>query len=177
MQGGQQATQQFGQRGQRRFEESVPSEVRLAVEDLEKIFTVAEWAKTQAAQRGLHGAVRASNDIENLADLQKKRIVRQSPAASVVGQCVTRGLQQSIQELQQYAQEPAVQEELSKVQGLAAEHPAGRPARPAVQSAGGRYGPAEWDGSVRRPERRPVPAVLSDRQHPRFSAFVPTRNP
>ncbi len=123
-QGSQQSMQQLGQQGQQRFEESVPSEVRLAVEDLEKITTISEWTKTRAAERGLHDVVRASNDIEDLAEVQKNLIVRQSPVAPVVGRCVTQALQQSVQDLQQYAQDlqqyaqdPAVQEQLSTVQG------------------------------------------------------------
>lgn len=132
---GQQPTTQFGQQGQQqttqqvgqRFEEAVPSEIRMAVEELEKVSTVAEWAKTQAVQRGLHRAANASDDIAELAEVQKKLIVRQSPLAGTIGQCVTQGIQQHLQELSQYTQEPTIQAEVQE-------------ARRAVQSLQGSLG-------------------------------------
>lgn len=106
----------IGQQGGQRFEQSVPSEIRMTVERLEKVSTVAEWAKTQATQRGLHEVARASDDIIDLAEVQKKLVLRQSPIAASIGQCVVQGFQQHFQELQQYVQDPTVQAELQEAQ-------------------------------------------------------------
>ncbi|WP_458189943.1 hypothetical protein [Haladaptatus sp. NG-WS-4] len=110
---GQQSQQQPGQVGQQireRYEESVPSEVRLAVDDLEKVATTAEWAKMKAVHRGLPRVANVCDDIEELAEFQKKLIIRQSPFSQTVGQCTTQAIQQGLQELQQHADEPAVQD-------------------------------------------------------------------
>lgn len=106
----------MGQTGQQRFEESVPSAVRYAVEELEKIETTAEWAKTQATKQGIHTVARASDDIKNIAQLQKDLLIRQSPVAQTFSQCASQSFQQSIQELQQGQQLPGVQQLSSQVQ-------------------------------------------------------------
>lgn len=101
--------EQFGQQIRQRYEESVPSEVRLAVDDLEKVSTTAEWAKVKAVQRGLPRVATACDDIQELAELQKKLIIRQSPVSHTIGQCSVQAIQESLQELQQHIGEPEVQ--------------------------------------------------------------------
>ncbi|WP_254662895.1 hypothetical protein [Haladaptatus sp. W1] len=102
-------TEQFGQQIRQRYEESVPSEVRLAVDDLEKVSTTAEWAKVKAVQRGLPRVANVCDDIQELAELQKKLIIRQSPVSHTIGQCSVQAIQEGLQELQQHTGEPEVQ--------------------------------------------------------------------
>ncbi|EFW92741.1 hypothetical protein ZOD2009_07724 [Haladaptatus paucihalophilus DX253] len=101
--------EQFGQQIRQRYEESVPSEVRLAVDDLEKVSTTAEWAKVKAVQRGLPRVANVCDDIQELAELQKKLIIRQSPVSHTIGQCSVQAIQEGLQELQQHTGEPEVQ--------------------------------------------------------------------
>jgi hypothetical protein len=107
--GQQQQGGQFGQQIRQRYEESVPSEVRLAVDDLEKVSTTAEWAKTKATERGLARVATVCDDIQDLAELQKKLIIRQSPVSHTIGQCSVQAIQEGLQELQQHMSEPEVQ--------------------------------------------------------------------
>ncbi|WP_423745315.1 hypothetical protein V5735_04800 (plasmid) [Haladaptatus sp. SPP-AMP-3] len=100
---------QLGQQIRQRYEESVPSEVRIAVDDLEKVSTTAEWAKVKAVQRGLPRVANVCDDIQELAELQKKLIIRQSPVSHTIGQCSVQAIQEGLQELQQHIDEPEVQ--------------------------------------------------------------------
>ena len=114
---GQQAQQRpFARAIGGRFDESVPSEVRHAVEDLDRVGTVAEWAKGRASERGMPRVVRVCDDLEDIAHLQKKLIIRQSPFAPAIGQASMGVIQQGLQELQQHLSEPEVQETLQEAQ-------------------------------------------------------------
>ncbi|WP_435153183.1 hypothetical protein [Haladaptatus sp. DFWS20] len=112
----QQQPGQIGQQIRNRYQESVPSEVRLAVEDLEKVSTTAEWAKMKATQRGLPRVATICDDIQEISELQKKLIIRQSPLSHVVGQCSQQVIQEGLQQLQQHMNEPEVKDTIEKVQ-------------------------------------------------------------
>ncbi|WP_327051705.1 hypothetical protein [Halomicrococcus gelatinilyticus] len=112
--GQQQGGQQIGQRMGQRFDDSLPSEVRTTIHDLDRVASVAEWTKTRACQRGMANVVRACDDIQDIAHLQKKLILRESPFAEPIGRAAKQTLQQSLQELQQHVQEPGVQDTVEK---------------------------------------------------------------
>jgi len=111
---GQQGGQQMGQRMGQRFDDSLPSEVRTTIHDLDRVASVAEWTKTRACQRGMANVVRACDDIQDIAHLQKKLILRESPFAEPIGQAAKQTLQQSLQQLQQHVDEPEVQDTVEK---------------------------------------------------------------
>ncbi|WP_266076433.1 hypothetical protein [Haladaptatus caseinilyticus] len=100
----------IGQQVRQRYEESVPSEVRLAVDDLEKVSTTAEWAKVKATQRGLPHVASVCDDIQEISELQKKLIIRQSPFSQAIGQCSLQVMQDGLQQLQQHVDKPEVQD-------------------------------------------------------------------
>jgi hypothetical protein len=106
--------QALGEQMEQRFDESFSSEVRTAIHDLDKTASVAEWVKMKAAQRGLPTVVRVANDIEDIALLEKKLIIRESPFAHPIGQTSKEVLQQGLQELQQHISEPEVQDAVQK---------------------------------------------------------------
>lgn len=113
---GQSFGQQVGQRMSQRFGETLPPEAVRAVENLERVETLSEFAKTQAIQKGLPRVALACDDIHDLAHMEKKLIVRQSPAAETMGQCIQQSVQERLQNLQQWASEPEVQEALAEAQ-------------------------------------------------------------
>ncbi|WP_254521918.1 hypothetical protein [Natrinema caseinilyticum] len=94
------------------YQQSVPQEIQQAVDDLDRLENVCEWLVIRAAERGMIPLAERSKDIANIAHLEKKLLLRQSPFAEPI-----RGaIQQTIQEFQQYAGEPEVQESLSHAQ-------------------------------------------------------------
>ncbi|WP_254532267.1 hypothetical protein [Natrinema gelatinilyticum] len=94
------------------YQQSVPQEIQQAVTDLNRLENVCEWLATRATERGMIHLAERSTDIANIAHLEKKLLLRQSPFAEPI-----RGaIQQTIQELQQYAGEPEVQESLTHAQ-------------------------------------------------------------
>lgn len=112
--------QQFQQRtsgfvGQQ-YDQQVPEEVKGAVADLTRLENVAEWASTKVAQRGMPRAVRVLDDIQDVAHLEKKLVLRESPFAQTLAQCAAQSIQSSLQELQQHASQPEVQETLQQTQ-------------------------------------------------------------
>lgn len=109
---GQQQSQIIGQS----FGQSVSPQVTTAVSNLERIETFAEFAKTRAVQQGLPPhVVQITDDIKNVAELQKDLLVRQSSLAGTVSQCTQQALQQGVQQLQQY-QQPEIQDLVWEVQ-------------------------------------------------------------
>lgn len=106
----------FGQAVGQRFQDSVSQDVIRVVSDLDRLETVSEWAKGQATQRGMHRLARACDDLQDIAHLEKKLVIRQSPFAQPIGEATRKVIQDAISELQQYANQPEVQEALSQAQ-------------------------------------------------------------
>jgi hypothetical protein len=98
------------------YDQTVAPEVKNAVADLDRLANVAEWAKTHVARRGNARAVRICDDLEDLAHVEKQLILRGSPFAEPVGQAVQGTIQTGIQELQQHASEPEIQDSLQQAQ-------------------------------------------------------------
>jgi hypothetical protein len=84
--------------------------------DLDRLETVCEWTKSRATERGRVRVAERADDLANIAHLEKKLMLRQSPFAEPIGQAVQQTIQQSIQELQQHASDPEVQETISQAQ-------------------------------------------------------------
>jgi uncharacterized membrane protein YccC len=116
--GGQQQFQQsqFGQAVAQSFSQSVPNEVVQAVNDLSQLSTVSEWAHSQAMNRGNTRVARVCADIQEITQLQKKLILRQSQLAQPIVQSTIQSLQSAIAQLQQHSSEPGVQEIVSMTQ-------------------------------------------------------------
>lgn len=122
-----QAQTQAGQRLQQsqggqfigqQYRQTVSQEVQQAVSDLERFETVCEWLTMQAAGKGMIRLSKRSNDLADIAHLEKQLILRQSPFAQPIGQAVQQTIQQGIQEFQQYASEPDVQESVAHAQNV-----------------------------------------------------------
>ena len=109
----------FGQAVGRRFQESVPQEVVAVVEDLDRLATVCEWAHMKTMERGRPRVARACLDIADIAELEKKLVLRQSSFARPIGEATRQVIQNAVQELQQHASEPEVQEALTHAQQTA----------------------------------------------------------
>ncbi|MFB6130932.1 MAG: hypothetical protein ABEJ28_08940 [Salinigranum sp.] len=108
--------QQLGQRIGQRLVDTLQPEAVQAVQQLERVETLSEFAKAQAIQKGMPRVARACDDIQDIAHVEKKLILRQSPAAQTLGQCVQQAVQERVQNLQQRAGEPEVQEALQEAQ-------------------------------------------------------------
>lgn len=98
------------------YEQSVPQEVRAAVEDLNHLNNVLGWAQTRLAQRGNGSAARACEDVHDSATMTKHFMLRDSPFASGAVRELQQTLNGASQELQQHSDESEVQEILSRIQ-------------------------------------------------------------
>lgn len=125
VQSGYQAQTQVGQQVQQRpgvqmatqqYQQSVSQEVQRAVEDLDHLETLSEWVKSRATERGRPRIAARADDLAEVAHLEKNLLLRESPFAEPIGQAVQATIQQGVQELQQYAGDPEVQEALSQAQ-------------------------------------------------------------
>lgn len=112
--GGQQPVGQTG--GQQSFKQSAPPEIQEAVTSLDQFETVSEWAKTKALQRGIPQVAQKLDDLTEIASLQKKLFLRQSPYAEAVSQATSRSIQRSVQDLQAFASEAGVQDVITEAQ-------------------------------------------------------------
>lgn len=110
---------QFQQTGaQQSFQQSAPPEIQEAVTSLDQFETVSEWAKTKALQRGIPQVAAKLDDLTEIASLQKKLFLRQSPYADAVSQATSQSIQRSVQDLQAYASEIGVQDVITEAQYL-----------------------------------------------------------
>ena len=119
--GQQQPPQQMGQeqrfetRGHQQptgqqFSQSMPQPVVTAVEHLDRLETVAEFADGRATQQGNIEAARIADAIKDVAHLQKEFIVEENPLAQEFGQCCQQVIETSMQRLQPHQQQPEIQE-------------------------------------------------------------------
>jgi hypothetical protein len=99
-----------------RFGESVPMEVQNAVADLDRLETVCEWLKDRAGERNQPRVAQRADDLSHLAHIEKQLLVRNSPFAEPVGRAVQQTVGQVIQEFQQRANDPEVQDAVAQVQ-------------------------------------------------------------
>ena len=111
---GQFETQRHKSQTGQQFTQSMPQEVVTAVEDLDRLETVAEFADGRATQQGNTEAARIADGIKDVAHLQKEFIVEENPLAQEFGQCSQQFLQSGVQKLQSHQQQPEIQE-LSEV--------------------------------------------------------------
>ncbi|UHQ96098.1 hypothetical protein [Natrinema halophilum] len=107
-QGEQRGPQQapFGQQ----FAQSAPEQILSAVESLDRLETVAEFADAQAMQQGNRQVAKIADAMKDIAHIQKEHIVEENPLAQEFGQCSQQVIQSGIQQLQQYQQQPEIQE-------------------------------------------------------------------
>lgn len=119
-QGGQLQPQALAQQIGQAFDQSVPDQVKQAVAELDRLEMVCEWLQSRAMARGHTVVAQRADDIAAIAHAQKGLILRESPFAAPMGQAVQETIQQGIQELQQYAQDPEVQDTLNQAQNTVA---------------------------------------------------------
>ena len=92
------------------YEQSVPREVRTAIEDMNHLDNVLGWAKTRLSERGNASAARACEDLHDSAQMTKQFMLRESPFASAAVRELQQTIQGTTQELQQSPGEPEIQE-------------------------------------------------------------------
>lgn len=114
--GGRSSTGPVSQRIGKRFDESVPTDIRATVEDLDRVASVAEWTKMQAAERGLPRVVRLCDDLEDVAQLENQLLIRQSPFARPLGQTSMQVIQDGLQDLQEFVDKPEVEETVENLE-------------------------------------------------------------
>jgi DNA anti-recombination protein RmuC len=107
---------------QQGFDQSVPGQVANTVYSLEQFETEAEWVEKQAIEMGDIQTAKLLEDVGELAHVQQKLLVRQSPLAGTVGQCTRQAIQQSVQQLQQ-SQVPGIQQVVQQAQQLGQQIP------------------------------------------------------
>jgi len=117
---------QFGQRSPQElsktlgqgFSQQAPIPIQELVTTLDTFENVAEWAHAKSMRQGIHEVAKHADGLARIARLQKQLIQGQSPVAGIVANCTEQALQQSIQDLQQYSQDPDVQEVVQYAQTL-----------------------------------------------------------
>lgn len=112
---GMQGPQQQGSFGQS-MGESIPGDIQQAVGDLHELEMIAQWTKVQAENRGDVHVARRCDDLVDLAHVQKRLILRQSPAADMFGQSVRTTIEQTVQELGQQQSTPGVGAVITRAQ-------------------------------------------------------------
>lgn len=132
---GQQPQSQFGQQqlGQQQtgqlarqaispsiqqYEKTLPSEFRVALHDVNTLAEVADWCRDQCLDKGpqIANVTRALEDLRDVAELNEKFITHDSAYGPHVAEALLRIAQQSIPELQQYQQDPAVADTIPVVE-------------------------------------------------------------
>ena len=91
------------------FSQRVPQQIQSAIEDLDRLESVAEFADTQATRRGDEYAAGIADALKDVAHLQKEFMIEENPLTQEFSQCSQQLLQQGSQQLQQY-QQPEMQE-------------------------------------------------------------------
>lgn len=126
--GGQQYTQQPGGQGfqgaqqgyqqlpSQDFTQMAPQTVQQAVLDLDEFETVAEWAHTKSMEQGNPEVSAITNQLAEIAHLEKKLILGRSPFAETFARSTSQSVQEASQQLQPYSQDPAVQDVLQEAQ-------------------------------------------------------------
>jgi len=116
-QAGQQIQQRPGvQMAAQQFQQSVSPEIRGAVSDLDHLETLSEWLQGRATELGRPRIAQRAEDFAEIAHLEKNLLLRGSPFADPIGQAAKQTIQSGMQELQQYASDPEVQEALTHAQ-------------------------------------------------------------
>lgn len=122
---GQQPTQQIGQQTQQlgrptsqQYEKTLPSEFRVALHDVNTLAEVADWCRDQCLDKGpqVANVTRTLEDLRDVAELNERLITHDSAYGPHVAEAFLRIAQQSIPELRQYQQDPAVADTIPVVE-------------------------------------------------------------
>lgn len=105
-----QQPQRFERPSLQQYEKTMPSEFRVALHDFNTLAEVADWCRDQCLDKGpqLANVARTCQDLTDVAELNEKLITHDSAYGPHLAEAFLRIAQQSIQELQQYQQDPAV---------------------------------------------------------------------
>jgi hypothetical protein len=91
--------------------------IRQAAMSLDRFESALETVRVQALERSQVQLARLCGDLVIVTHAQKKLLLRRSPFAQPIAQAVQETVQRGIQELQQHADIPEVQEAISEGQG------------------------------------------------------------
>ncbi|SIR22774.1 hypothetical protein SAMN05421858_1906 [Haladaptatus litoreus] len=96
---GQQTTQQVGQ-----FEDQLPGEMRIALEDFEKAAKVCDWCADQCIDEGpqMANCIRLCRDVADLGTLNAKLISRDSVFGPEVAEVFARAAEECADECRQH---------------------------------------------------------------------------
>ncbi len=92
------------------FTQSVPEQILAAVETLDRLETIAEFADGQAMQQGNLQVANIADALKDIAHIQKELIVEENPLAQEFSQCSQQVIQSGVQQLQQHQQQPEIRE-------------------------------------------------------------------
>lgn len=107
---------QVGQLIGQRYRERVPQEIQQAVADLDHFESICEFTHQRAMERGMVRVGKRCDELAQIAHLEKHLILAESPFAQPIGQAVRATIQQGLQDLQQQAGQPEVQDAISQGQ-------------------------------------------------------------
>jgi hypothetical protein len=122
---GQQPQTQVGQIARKavspsvqQFEKTLPSEFRVALHDVNTLAEVADWCRDRCLDQRpqVANVSRALEDLRDVAELNEKFITHDSAYGPHVAEALLRIAQQSLPELQQYQQDPAVADTIPVVE-------------------------------------------------------------
>ena len=85
------------------YERAVAPELRAAIEGVNRLANVCEWAETRFAERGDVGASRACEDVHDRAHEAADFVLRGSPYAASAVDELRSTIRSAIQELQRHA--------------------------------------------------------------------------
>jgi hypothetical protein len=91
-------------------------ELLQSVATLHRFETLLEIARVRAIESGRPRIARVAGDLIAITEAEKRLVIRQSPFAGPIGEAVKQTIQQGVQQLQQAAEIPEVQEALSEAQ-------------------------------------------------------------
>jgi hypothetical protein len=91
-------------------------ELLRTVGSLHRFETALEIARVRAIESGRPRIARVAGDLIEITEAEKKLVIRQSSFAAPIGEAVKQTIQQGVQQLQQAAEIPEVQEALSEAQ-------------------------------------------------------------
>ncbi len=120
------------------FTQSAPEQILTAVETLDRLETIAEFADGQAMQQGNLQVANIADALKDIAHIQKELIVEENPLAQEFGQCSQQVIQSGVQQLQQHQQQPEIQELVETAQQTLDSVSSGLQSQPSTGQQSGR---------------------------------------
>lgn len=114
----QQVSQRPASPSLQQYEKTLPSEFRVALHDFNTVAEVADWCRDQCLDKGTQMATvtRTLEDLRDVAELNERLVAHDSAYGPPVAEAFLNIARQSIPELQQHQQDPAVADTIPVVE-------------------------------------------------------------